>query len=120
MMKTAHTGKPDNLHTRRRSRLERPCVRCISEPRMNAFSVVVGDDVFTKPSRQMPKHTLDGSKRVLATRLAGVNECGCRPGRRHQQTSLWAIFRKESVHQRQEEPVALAADARVLEWHRLE
>src|SRR5208337_2802179 len=53
MVETAHTGKPDNPRTRRWSRLERPPVRRISKPRMNAFSVVVGD-VFRKPSMQMP------------------------------------------------------------------
>ena len=53
VVETAHTGKPDNPGTRRWSRFERPPVRRISQPRMNAFSVVVGD-VFTKPSMQMP------------------------------------------------------------------
>jgi len=48
-----NTRKPDNLRAWRVSRLERPPVRRISEPRMNSFSVVVGD-VFTKPSMQMP------------------------------------------------------------------
>ncbi len=52
VVETTHTGKPDNLRTRRWSRFERPPVRRISEPRMNAFSVVVGD-VFAKPPMQM-------------------------------------------------------------------
>jgi hypothetical protein len=53
VVETAHTGKPDNPGTRRWSRFERPPVRRISQPRMNAFSVVVGG-VCTKPSMQMP------------------------------------------------------------------
>ena len=52
MMKAAHAGKSDNLRTARGSRLERPPLRCISQPVVNSFCVVVGD-VFAKPPMQM-------------------------------------------------------------------
>ena len=52
VVETPHTGKPGDLRAGRRSRLEWPPVRRISQPSVNSVSVVVGD-VFTKSPTQM-------------------------------------------------------------------
>ena len=52
VVQTADTGKPGDLRAGRKSRLERPPVRRIPQPRMNSFSVVQVDNrTLILPSR---------------------------------------------------------------------